>query len=91
MATSRERLTYYSGIMWHTVLLPDGTRVVRALRMDGRPLEGATTRYYRKPAGSTVEVPQSAGTAVREPQPDRRTQPSRCVPSSEKLVTYARS
>jgi hypothetical protein len=48
MTTSKIRLTYYNRIMWQTVLLPDGTRVVRPYRQDGRAA-GAKTRYYRRP------------------------------------------
>jgi hypothetical protein len=50
MAMSTTRLTYYNGIMWHTVLLPSGTRAVWPSRLDGRPVPGAATRYYRMPA-----------------------------------------
>jgi len=49
MTTSRTKLTYYKGVLWRTDVLPDGTRAVRPLRIDGRPLPGATTRYYRRP------------------------------------------
>lgn len=47
MAMSTTRLTYYNGIMWHMVLLPSGTRAVWPSRLDGRPVPGAATRYYR--------------------------------------------
>lgn len=59
---STTRLTYYNGIMWHATLLPDGTRAVRPCRIDGRPLPGAATRYYRGagPVGGTVHRPPIA-------------------------------
>jgi hypothetical protein len=60
MSTTTTRLTYYNGIMWHSVLLPDGTRAVWPCRMDGRPLPGAATRYYRGPA-------RVSGAAHRQP------------------------
>ena len=44
---STTRLTYYNGLMWHSVRLPDGTRAVWPSRMDGRPLPGAA---HRQPA-----------------------------------------
>ena len=47
MTTSKIRLTYYNSTMWQTVLLPDGTREVRAYRR-GWPA-AATPRYYRRP------------------------------------------
>jgi hypothetical protein len=47
MAMSTTKLTYYNGIMWHMVLLPSGTRAVWPSRLDGRPVPGAATRYYR--------------------------------------------
>lgn len=50
MAKSTIRLTYYNGFMWHTLLLPHGTRAVWPARLDGRPVPGASTRYYHKPA-----------------------------------------
>ena len=50
MSTTTTRLIYYNGIMWHSVRLPGGTRAVWPSRMDGRPLPGAATRYYRAPA-----------------------------------------
>ena len=50
MATSRITRTYYNGLMWHTLLLPHGTRAVWPARMDGRPVPGAATRYYHRPA-----------------------------------------
>jgi hypothetical protein len=49
MATSTIKLTYYNGYMWHVVLLPSGTRAVWPSRLDGRPVPGAATRYYRRP------------------------------------------
>ena len=49
MATSRIKVTYYNGLMWHTLLLPHGTRAVWPSRMDGRPVPGAATRYYHRP------------------------------------------
>jgi hypothetical protein len=49
MATSRIKLTYYNGLMWHTLLLPHGTRAVWPARLDGRPVPGAATRYYHRP------------------------------------------
>jgi hypothetical protein len=50
MSTSTARLTYYNGYMWHVVLLRGGTRAVWPSRLDGRPVPGAATRYYRGPA-----------------------------------------
>ena len=50
MSTTTTRLTYYNGMMWHSVRLPDGTRAVWPSRIDGRPLPGAATRYYRGPS-----------------------------------------
>ena len=50
MSTSTARLTYYNGYLWHVVLLPGGTRTVWPSRLDGRPVPGAATRYYRGPA-----------------------------------------
>jgi hypothetical protein len=50
MATSRIKRTYYNGFMWHTLLLPHGTRAVWPARLDGRPVPGAATRYYYAPA-----------------------------------------
>jgi hypothetical protein len=52
MATSRIKRTYYNGLMWHTLLLPHGTRAVWPARMDGRPFPGAATRYYHRPASA---------------------------------------
>jgi hypothetical protein len=52
MATSRITRTYYNGLMWHTLLLPHGTRAVWPARMDGRPVPGAATRYYHLPAAN---------------------------------------
>jgi hypothetical protein len=49
MMTSTTKLTYYNGCMWHVVLLPSGTRAVWPSRLDGRPVPGAATRYYRRP------------------------------------------
>ena len=49
MATSTTKLTYYNGYMWHVVLLPSGTRAVWPSRLNGRPVPGAATRYYRRP------------------------------------------
>jgi hypothetical protein len=49
MARSTIKLTYYNGFMWHTLLLPHGTRAVWPARLDGRPVPGAATRYYRRP------------------------------------------
>jgi hypothetical protein len=48
MTTTKK--TYYNGLMWHTLLLPHGTRAVWPARVDGRPLPGAATRYYHRPA-----------------------------------------
>jgi hypothetical protein len=48
MTTTKK--TYYNGHMWHTLLLPHGTRAVWPARLDGRPMPGAATRYYRRPA-----------------------------------------
>lgn len=50
MATSATRVAYYNGFMWHMVLLPSGTRAVWPSRLDGGPVPGAATRYYRGPA-----------------------------------------
>jgi hypothetical protein len=50
MAPSRIKRTYYNGFMWHTLLLPHGTRAVWPARVDGRPVPGAATRYYHAPA-----------------------------------------
>lgn len=50
MSTTLTKLTYYNGFMWHSVRLPDGTRAVWPSQTDGRPLPGAATRYYRRPA-----------------------------------------
>jgi len=50
MAMSTTKVTYYNGYMWHMVLLPSGTRAVWPSRLDGRPVPGAATRYYRKAA-----------------------------------------
>ena len=50
MSTSMTKLTYYNGYMWHVVLLPTGMRAVWPSRLDGRPVPGAATRYYRGPA-----------------------------------------
>jgi len=47
MSTSTAKLTYYNGYVWHVVLLPGGTRAVWPSRLDGRPVPGAATRYYR--------------------------------------------
>ena len=52
MATSRITKTYYNGLMWHTLLLPHGTRAVWPARLDGRPVPGAATRYYHRPAST---------------------------------------
>lgn len=49
MSTTTAKLTYYNGVLWHTVLLPDGTRAVWPSQADGRPLPGAQTRYYPRP------------------------------------------
>ena len=59
MAMSTTKLTYYNGIMWHMVLLPSGTRAVWPSRLDGRPVPGAATRYYR--------THTSVGAGHREP------------------------
>jgi hypothetical protein len=48
MATSTTKVTYYNGFMWHSLLLPSGTRAVWPSRLDGGPVPGAATRYYRK-------------------------------------------
>lgn len=52
MSTTMAKLTYYNGVLWHTVLLPDGTRAVWPSQADGRPLPGAQTRYYPRPGAS---------------------------------------
>jgi hypothetical protein len=44
--------TYYNGLMWHTLLLPHGTRAVWPARLDGRPVPGAATRYFHRPAST---------------------------------------
>jgi len=54
MTTSRTKLTYYYGVLWRTDMLADGTRAVRPLRMDGMPIPGARTCYYRKPVHGHV-------------------------------------
>jgi hypothetical protein len=43
--------------MWHTLLLPHGTRAVWPARMDGRPFPGAATRYYHRPASAERRQP----------------------------------
>jgi hypothetical protein len=60
MAKSTIRLTYYNGLMWRTLLLPHGTRAVWPARPDGRPLEGAATRYYHRPAHAERREPAVA-------------------------------
>jgi hypothetical protein len=60
MATSRIKLTYYNGLMWHTLLLPHGTRAVWPARLDGRPLPGASTRDYHRPAAVERREPAVA-------------------------------
>ena len=60
MSTTTTRLTYYNGMMWHSVRLPDGTRAVWPSGIDGRPLPGAATRYYRGHA-------RVSGAAQRQP------------------------
>ncbi|HTX83928.1 MAG TPA: hypothetical protein VME44_17220 [Streptosporangiaceae bacterium] len=50
MPTSTTKLTYYNGILWQTVLLPDGTRAVTPWRSGLGPKIASTTRYYRRPA-----------------------------------------
>ncbi len=50
MSTSTTKLTYYNGIVWQTVLLPDGTRAVTPRRSGPEPKIGSTTLYYRGPA-----------------------------------------
>ena len=44
------KLTYFNGVKWFVVLFPDGGRAVWPCRLDGRPLAGARTRYYRRAA-----------------------------------------
>jgi hypothetical protein len=61
MTTTKK--TYYNGLMWHTLLLPHGTRAVWPARMDGRPLPNAATHYYRRPA--RVERREPAVALVR--------------------------
>lgn len=56
------KLTYYNGIKWFVVLFPDGARAVWPSQLDGRPLPGARTRYYRGPARlNSARQPVSAG------------------------------
>ncbi len=51
MTTSKTKLTYYNGILWSTVILSDGTRLVQPFRMvSGAPTTRAAVRRYRKPA-----------------------------------------
>jgi len=67
MAMSTTKLTYYNGIMWHMVLLPSGTRAVWPSRLDGRPVPGAATRYYRAHArvgGAERREPALAASAA---------------------------
>lgn len=47
MPASTTRMTYYNGLRWHVVLLPDGARAVWLSRLNGQPLPGSGTRYYR--------------------------------------------
>lgn len=49
MQASATKLTFYNGIMWCTVLLPDGTRAVWPCRPNGRPVSGGSVRYYEQP------------------------------------------
>ena len=49
MPATTVKLTFFNGIRWQTVLLPDGTRAVWPSRPDGRPVGGGTVRYYRGP------------------------------------------
>jgi hypothetical protein len=65
MAMSTTKLTYYNGIMWHMVLLPSGTRAVWPSRLDGRPVPGAATRYYRTPTRVGAEHRELALAASR--------------------------
>lgn len=62
MATTTVKLSYYNGYMWHTMLLPDGTRAVWPARLDGRLVPGAVTRYYRKPGRVARRQAALAGT-----------------------------
>lgn len=48
MPASTTRTTYYNGLMWHVILLPDGTRAVWMSRLNGQPGPGVATRYYRR-------------------------------------------
>jgi hypothetical protein len=50
MSASTTKLTYFNGYMWHVVLLPSGTRAVWPSRLDDRPVPGAASRHYRRPA-----------------------------------------
>jgi hypothetical protein len=61
MATNAIRLIYYNGLMWHTLLLPNGTRAVWPARLDGRPVPGTATRYYRPRARVQRRQPAVAG------------------------------
>jgi len=65
MAMSTTKVTYYNGYMWHMVLLPSGTRAVWPSRPDGRPVPGAATRYYRKPAVRRAEQSQPELALIR--------------------------
>jgi len=49
MPATTAKLTFFNGIMWQTVLLPDGTRAVWPCRPDGRAVSSGTVRYYRGP------------------------------------------
>ena len=60
MATSVTSKIYYNGLMWHMLLLPHGTRAVWPARIDGRPVPGAATRYYHRPARGQRREPAVA-------------------------------
>jgi hypothetical protein len=54
------RLTYFNGIKWYMVLFPDGARAVWPCWVDGRPIPGARTRYYRPARVNSGKQPVSA-------------------------------
>jgi hypothetical protein len=55
------KLTYFNGIRWCVVLFPDGARAVLPYRLDGHPVPGARTRYFRKPGRvNSTRQPASA-------------------------------
>ena len=50
-----QNLTYFNGVKWYMIMFPDGARAVWPCRMDGTPLPGAKTHFYRKPAAIRPE------------------------------------